>query len=132
MPSTYRRVLRHNTDRASVPYGYTAMNVAGAGALIDTHGAPTTAAALLFLCGAISGFTAVAVIAGHVGDGAGIDVAPWRTGLASGAAAINGFALAALVSHAIDGPVAFAAAALVSTMTYFHDAGIGATMLLRR
>ena len=58
MSSRYRRVLRHNTDRASVPYGYTAMNVAGVAAI-------------------------------------------------------------------------FAAAALVSTMTYFLVAGIGATMLLR-
>jgi len=131
-PQGYRRALGHNVARASVPYGYTAMNVAGAGALIDTHGPPTTRAALLFLVGAIVGFTSVAAVAGHVGDGAGVDVAPWRTGLASGAAAISGFALAALVAHAIDGALAFAAAALVSTTTYFLVAGLGATVSLRR
>src|SRR3954452_1525004 len=131
-PQGYRHALGHNVARASVPYGYTAMNVAGAGALIDTHGPPTTRAALLFLVGAIVGFPSVAAVAGHVGDGAGVDVAPWRTGLASGAAAITGFALAALVAHAIDGSLAFAAAALVSTTAYFLVAGLGATLSLRR
>ena len=46
--------------------------------------------------------------------------------------AITGFALAALVAHAIDGALAFAAAALVSTTTYFLVAGAGATLLFRR
>src|SRR4051812_50217413 len=102
-PQGYRHALGHNVARASVPYGYTAMNVAGAGALIDTHGPPTTRAALLFLVGAIVGFTSVAAVAGHGGDGAGVDVAPWRPRLARGAAAVSGFAVAGVGGHPLAG-----------------------------
>src|SRR4051794_41189535 len=88
-PQGYRHALGHNVARASVPYGYTAMNVAGAGALIDTHGPPTTRAALLFLVGAIVGFTSVAAVAGHAGDRARVAVAPWPDGASWGAPPIT-------------------------------------------
>ena len=98
---TYCRRLRRVVGRSSVPYGYTAVTWTSGGMLIDTHGPPTFAGSLMFLAGAILGFSAVSALGGE--DGEGRDGASQRhrrrLALTSGAAAIGGLCLAGLVAH---------------------------------
>ena len=124
---TYRRGLRRVVGRSSVPYGYTAVTWTSGGMLIDTHGPPTFAGSLMFLAGAILGFSAVTALGGE--DGEGRDGATQRhrrrLALTSGAAAIGGLCLAGLVAHDVDGQAAYFLVALVSTTVYFLIAALG-------
>jgi hypothetical protein len=114
---------------ATVPYGFTVLNAAAGGVLIQTHGPPSTAAALLFLCGAVAGFTAAASLAGRAGDADAPDFAPHALGLCSGVAALGGFACAVPIAHAIDGPLAFGAVGLTVTSVYLSVGALVVALL---
>jgi hypothetical protein len=122
----YRRALGRRAAAAAVPYGYTVLTAATAGVLIDTQGPPTSAAAALFLLGAVLGFT-LAAQPGATGSPRGFEAAPGLTGAGSGLAALAAFGVSAPIAHAVDGPVAFAAVGFVATTVYLAaGAAVGA------
>ena len=129
-----RSALRRNLAAAAVPYGFTILNVSAGGVLIRTHGPPTTGEALLFLCGAIAGFTAVGLLAGDPVVGGlprpRID-GPWL-GLSSGVAAIAGFGCATVIAHTLHGPVAFGAVSTTAIVVYLGVGALGAAVLEQR
>jgi len=127
----YRLALRRNADRAAVPYGFTVLNAAAGGVLIRTHGPPSVGAALLFLCGAVAGFTGAGLLAGP--DAGGDAAAPQRDvawlGLSSGAAALVAFGACAAIAKTISGPLAFGAVALTATVVYLAVGSVGAVLI---
>lgn len=129
----YRAALQRSVADATVPYGYTILNASAGGVLIRTHGAPTVAAALLFLCGAVAGFTAAALLGGTAGADRPIGLAsgaPWL-GLCSGVAAASGFGVTAIIAHGIGGPIAFGVVAFCATTVYLCVCALGVALVAR-
>jgi hypothetical protein len=131
--TSYRLALRRGAGAAAIPYGYTILNATAAGLLIRTHGPPTLAGAVLFLCGAVAAFTAVSSLGGTgVPRSAASGEVPARwLGLCSGVAAAGGLGVSALLVHVIRGPAAFGAVALAATSVYLTVAALGAALLAR-
>jgi hypothetical protein len=129
--SSYRHALQRRVAAAGVPYGFTILNVSSGGVLIQTHGPPTFADGLLFLTGAVAGFTAAALLAGASGsaDPMNDEIDGRWLGVSSGVVAIIGFTLAALVAHVVAGPLAFVAVALTATLTYLGVGALGVALL---
>jgi hypothetical protein len=128
----YRHALRRRAGATAVPYGYTALTASAFGVLIETHGPPTSAAAALFLAGAVLGFTCTALLASTGGSGHADDAAPALTGLATGAAAAAAFGVAALLAHVIHGDVSFGAVALAATAVYLGVGALAGALIDRR
>jgi hypothetical protein len=95
--------------------------------LIGSHGPPSFAGSLMFLAGAILGFSAVTALGGEDGEvrhGAA-QRHRRRLALTSGAAAVGGLCLAGLVAHDVHGQLAYFLVALVSTTVYLLVAALG-------
>ena len=125
----FRAALLRGVDGATVPYGFTVLNAAAGGILIQTHGPPSTEAAMLFLCGAVAGFTATASFAARAGGADAPQLAPHALGLCSGVAALSGFVCALPIAHAIDGPLAFGAVGVTVTSVYLSVGAVVVTLL---
>ena len=128
----YAAALQRAVDGAAVPYGFTVVNAAAGGVLIRVHGPPTMLSALLFLCAAVAGFGAAALIGRSIpcaGSVAPLD-GP-RLGVCSGAAALAAFACAAPVAQ-LAAPLAFGAVGLTVTSMYLGAGALAAGALTRR
>ena len=126
----YRKRLRVTVGSSAAPYGYTLATWTTGAVLTHARGIPDTAAALLFMTGAVLGFAFVGTLAfggvtKHFDSDHGETPLIWSSfhlfsvGLAIGASA--------LVARYVDGAFAWPLGGFLSTATYLLGAGAEVT-----
>jgi len=128
-----RTALQTTIAAAAAPYGYTLTVWTSGAVLMHEHDVPTAVDALLFMAGAVAGFTLVGAFAyGGTGRRTGTVPVPFSLWHSFHLLAVGGAIGVAVAASRLSGDAAWAVGGFAATVVYLLGAGLQQCLGRRR